>query len=314
MPQTSADLSIARDLSKVSDIDILDKNDVAHVFINHHRVVASQTVEGLTVDLEEDDDRVVIKVRVEKGAVIRNPVHMCFGMMEKRKGDQKLKLDIRTEKDSQIQIVAHCAFPTAEKIRHMMDAQINIGENSLYSYFERHVHGPSGTVEVLPKARIYLDKAARFRTEFELIRGRAGYIDIDYETDCGDHSVLEMLARIYAREDDVVKIREVGHLKGEGARGFLNSRVAARGSAQADVYNEINASGAYSRGHVDCTEIIQDNGIVSAVPVVRVTNPKAHVTHEASLGSVDSKQLQTLMARGLTEDAAVDLIIQGLLS
>ena len=43
-------------------------------------------------------------------------------------------------------------------------------------------------------------------------------------------------------------------------------------------------------------------------------HPKAHVTHEAAIGSVDSKQLQTLMARGLSEDEAVDLIIQGLLS
>ncbi|MCR4397120.1 MAG: SufD family Fe-S cluster assembly protein, partial [Candidatus Saccharicenans sp.] len=32
------------------------------------------------------------------------------------------------------------------------------------------------------------------------------------------------------------------------------------------------------------------------------------------IGSVDSKQLQTLMARGLSEDEAVDLIIEGLLS
>jgi hypothetical protein len=38
------------------------------------------------------------------------------------------------------------------------------------------------------------------------------------------------------------------------------------------------------------------------------------VTHEAAIGSVDSKQLQTLMSRGLTEEKAVDLIIQGLLT
>ena len=61
-------------------------------------------------------------------------------------------------------------------------------------------------------------------------------------------------------------------------------------------------------------EIIKDNGVVSAIPVVEVNHPKAHITHEAALGSVDSKQLQTLMARGLNENRATDLIIQGLLS
>jgi hypothetical protein len=38
------------------------------------------------------------------------------------------------------------------------------------------------------------------------------------------------------------------------------------------------------------------------------------VTHEAAIGSVDSTQLQTLMAHGLDEEEASDVIIQGLLN
>jgi len=58
---------------------------------------------------------------------------------------------------------------------------------------------------------------------------------------------------------------------------------------------------------------VQDNAIAKAVPIVEVKHPKAHVTHEAAIGSVDSKQLETLMSRGLTENEAVEFIIQGLL-
>jgi Fe-S cluster assembly scaffold protein SufB len=47
---------------------------------------------------------------------------------------------------------------------------------------------------------------------------------------------------------------------------------------------------------------------------VEVRNPRAHITHEASIGSVDSKELQTLMSRGHNEEEAVELIIEGLLS
>ena len=50
------------------------------------------------------------------------------------------------------------------------------------------------------------------------------------------------------------------------------------------------------------------------MPIVEVNHPKAHVTHEAAIGSVDNKQLETLMSRGLTEEEAVDLIVEGLLS
>jgi hypothetical protein len=45
-----------------------------------------------------------------------------------------------------------------------------------------------------------------------------------------------------------------------------------------------------------------------------VRHPAAHVTHEAAIGSVDSRQLETLMSRGLSEDQATELIIDGLLS
>ncbi|HPB83405.1 MAG TPA: SufD family Fe-S cluster assembly protein, partial [Spirochaetota bacterium] len=103
-------------------------------------------------------------------------------------------------------------------------------------------------------------------------------------------------------------------LNGEYSRGVLTSRIAVRGNAVAEVYNELTASAPYAVGHVDCKEIVQDNGIAQAIPIVRVNHPKAHVTHEAAIGSVDNKQLETLMSRGLSEDDAVDLIIQGLLS
>jgi len=94
----------------------------------------------------------------------------------------------------------------------------------------------------------------------------------------------------------------------------LASRVAVRDNAKAEIFNKLIAMGDYSRGHVDCKEIIKDNGQASAVPIVEVRNATAHVTHEASIGSVDKKQLETLMSRGLNEEEATELIIQGLLN
>ena len=71
--------------------------------------------------------------------------------------------------------------------------------------------------------------------------------------------------------------------------------------------------GAGSRGHVDCMEIVRGEATASAVPEVRVTHPLAKVTHEAAIGSVDQKQLETLMARGLSPEEATDAVILGML-
>jgi len=292
---------------------VLHSPDVAHLVIDHNKVISSHTLPGLKVNVKELEDGIEAEIHLAEGATIEKPVHMCFGMLPKS-GVQRINLRIRLEKRSKIAITAHCTFPNAVDVQHLMDARIDIGEGADYAYFERHVHGPEGGVQVVPKAVVDVGKGARFRTEFELLRGRVGTIDIDYETTCHENSVMEMTARINGTESDTIKIREVGHLVGEGARGALTSKIAVRDHARAEVYNRLTASAPYARGHVDCKEIVQDEAVAHAIPIVEVNHPKAHVTHEAAIGSVDTKQLETLMARGLDEDAASELIIQGLLS
>ena len=286
--------------------------DVAHLVIGLNEVISSRTVPGLGVQPEPTDEGVRITVRVDAGAVIAQPVHMCFGLVQEQ-GLQKIDLDLAVGEGGRIGVIAHCVFPAAVDVQHRMDAEIRVGRDARYSYSERHIHSDAGGVLVVPKARVDLAENARYQTDFELLAGRVGRLDMDYETTCAAGSVLEMTARIKARADDAVRIRETGHLVGENARGVLTSRVAVQDHATAEVYNKLTASAAGARGHVDCKEIIRGDGQVSAVPIVEVRHPKAHVTHEAALGSVDRKQLETLMARGLTEDEASDVIIDGLL-
>ena len=287
--------------------------DVGHLMIGLNKVVSSRDVEGLDIDVNELSDGVELDIALREGVSLAKPVHMCFGLLQEE-GIQRIVINLKVEPRSKIDVVAHCVFPNATDVQHLMDGRLRIGPESEYTYFERHIHSREGGLLVVPKAQVELDEGARFKTDFELIEGRVGKIDIDYEATCGPRSVLEMTAKVSGRGDDRIGIRETGHLVGEYARGALTSRIAVRDEARADVYNKLTATAAHARGHVDCQEIIHGGGQACATPIVEVSHPKAHVTHEASLGSVDDKQLQTLMARGLSEDEASNLIIQGLLS
>lgn len=291
----------------------LNDPDIAHLVINGNMVVGAHLVPGLVVTPVETQHGVTVTMKVLAGTVIQKPVHLCFGMLPED-GLQEIIMDVTIEEHAKVSILAHCTFPNAKNITHKMQANIVIKEGAHYSYLERHVHAQDGLIQVIPHAIVTVEKNATFKTDFELLRGKAGIIDINYETTCYDHSLLEMNAKVNGIDNDDITIRETGHLQGEGAVGVLTTRIAVRDNAKAVVYNTLTAHAAFARGHVDCKEIIQDNGIAKAIPVVEVYHPKAHVTHEAAIGSVDDKQLQTLMARGLDEDEAVDLIIQGLLS
>jgi len=44
-----------------------------------------------------------------------------------------------------------------------------------------------------------------------------------------------------------------------------------------------------------------------------VAGDRARLRLESAIGSVDKKQIETLMARGLMEDEAVDVVVKGML-
>lgn len=287
--------------------------DVARIEIHENRVVGIRLAPGLHVDADETADGIEAVISVDNGVRIEKPVHICFGVLPED-GKQHINLDISIRENAHASFLAHCTFPNAVNVQHTMDASIRVEPGAHYAYFERHVHGRHGGVNVVPNAKVAVHEDAEFTTEFELIKGRAGRIDLTYDAECHARSVVEMTARINGRGDDKIVIREKARLVGAEAKAALITHIALRDHALAEIHNDLLALGDRARGHVDCKEIVLDHAVAKAVPAVEVRNPTAHVTHEAAIGSVDSKQLQTLLTRGLDEDQATDLIIEGLLS
>jgi len=270
-------------------------------------------VDGLIVESQSLEDGVSVKIRVKRGVTIENPVYFCFGLIPEN-GVQRIFINTLIEEGACAQFIANCTFPNAINIQHLMNAEIELEKGASLSYFERHVHGPNGGVQIVPVTKVRLSEGARFSTEFELIKGAAGVIDLDYAAEVGKDATVDMKTRIFGRLEDSIHIKESANLLGESSTGVLTSHIAIKDKASAIIENEIIADAPYARGHVDCKEIVQDGARARAIPIVQVNNHLAHVTHEAAIGSVDSKQLETLLSRGLTEDEATDLIIEGLLS
>lgn len=294
------------------DKAILGNNEIAHLVASGHKILSANKVEGIEINAKETLTGISARVIVKEGFKIKNPVHLCFGVLHK-KGTQKIKMDIKLESNSSAYLIAHCIFPKAEKVRHIMDAVVTIGENAEMRYSETHYHGLYGGIEVVPKSNVRVGKNGRYSTDFTLTSGRVGKLDIDYSVEAGENAVTELTARVFGHANDEINIKERVVLAGKNSRGLIKTRVALEDEAKAEVtgITEGNAEGA--RGHVDCMEIVKDNAVAKAIPIVYVTNPLAKVTHEAAIGSVDKRQLETLMAHGLTPEDAVDVIVKGIL-
>lgn len=292
--------------------DVLQTPKVASAVVSGNQVLAVNVVEGVDIAAEELENGVRARITVAPGTKVDYPVHLCFGMTDEN-GLQEILPVFEIGEGAEIGFLAHCTFPNAVDLKHVMEAHIHVGPNATMRYSEGHYHGPLGGIQVLPTTHAQIDEGGRLESEFNLVHGRVGRLDIQFEVDVAAGGIVELSAKAFGSEDDDIKVNEVVRLNGEGARGLTKTRVAVRDRAVSAIRTtaEGNAPGAV--GHMDCTEVVRGDAVAQNVPIVVVRNDQARVTHEAAIGSVGKKELETLMARGLDEDKAVDIIIRGML-
>lgn len=295
------------------DRSALQNKDIAKLVIHENKVLGADGVDGIKIETKETESGVNINFVVEEGVKIKNPVHLCFGVLPEE-GLQEIILKLNAHDSSDVRVIAHCIFPNAVKVIHKMDADIEIGDNARFDYRETHYHGETGGIEVIPKARITVGKGGLWQSTFALSQGLVGKLDYDFEVYCQDKGVAELVVKAYGKGHDNIKVWEKIYLNGAGARGLAKSRLVLSDEARAEVKGETYGNAPNARGHVDCIELVNGTkAVATAIPIVAVTSETAKVTHEAAIGSIDRRQVETLMARGLDESEAVDVIVKGIL-
>lgn len=294
------------------DPSILNLPEVATLVVSANNVLMAHEIPGIRFQARELENGVEARIHVEAGVRIERPVHLCFGLIP-AEGVQEILADYQIGDGADVQFLAHCSFPNAVRVTHRMQAEIRVGKGARMIYTEEHYHGTGGGVEVLPRAEVTVAEKGRFITTFSLTRGRAGRLALDYVVNAGAGAVVELTTKAYGSGDDQITVNESVLLNGEEARGLTRTRVAVRDQASSSVYTTMEGNAPKARGHMDCTEIVRGAAQARNTPVVIVRNDQAQVTHEAAIGTVNRKELETLLARGLSEDEAVDLIIRGMI-
>jgi Fe-S cluster assembly scaffold protein SufB len=299
-------------LSQYPDARILGEPQTAHLVVDGREVCSTRTVPGVTIQAREGEDVVSADITVAAGIRVVSPIHTCVGVTRSH-GSQHIRLRIRLGEAAAARVVTHCLFPNAERVSHVMEAKVELAAGAELRHFEGHYHGPFGGIEVRPQAMVSLGPHARYFSDFSLTTGRVGRLEMDYRVEAGAHAVAEIGARVFGHGSDRIRIKDEVYLNGECARGLVKTRVAVEDEAHSEVIGITHGNAAGTRGHMDCLEIVRGHALASAEPIVRVGHPDAKVTHEAAVGTVDRKQLETLMARGLTPEEAVEVVITGML-
>jgi uncharacterized protein len=286
-----------------------------HFYVEKNKVLSAFAPMGVIMRKQETKNGVEAKVIVKKGAKIAEPLFFCFGIL-KTKDSQFIVPNIEIQEGAEVKIIAHCSFPHALNVKHEMEALFKIGKNAKFTYEEYHYHGTKSGAVVFPKLNLKLNESAIFDSKFILSKGTVGRVKIEIEAELLKNSRISLETKVLgsSKKDNVVIIDKVW-LKGENSKSLIKMRAAAKNGGTVLMQGETYALARGCVGHVDCQEIVVGQGSVArAVPIVEVKNDQARITHEASVGKINQKELETLMTRGLNEDEATELIINALMA
>lgn len=286
---------------------------IASIIISGDKVVGLNNVPGVELVPETIENGVHAKMIVKKGTKLSFPVHVCTGYLQ-RDGYQRVIFDIVIEDDAEAHFVAHCVFPWTKNFTHDALMNVVVGKNAKMSYSDEHYHADTGTVNLITVSRVTVESNGLYVNRFTLTKTRVGKMRLDFSVELRERAVADVSARVKASGDDVVDVHEKIDLVGAESRGMVSTTIVALDKAKARVVNEAYGRGDNAKAHIKCEEITKGSDVeVSTVPILKVFNEKSELTHEASIGRVNTKQLETLMSKGLDEDEAVELIIKGLL-
>ncbi len=292
--------------------ELFEKNRF-NLLVDRNKVIVRYPAPGVRSEIIETPTGVRTKVYIEPGTKLEEPVTLCFGAAETTEV-QTTEGEIVVGEGADVRFVVYGAMAEGIKLKHKNKLKVTVERNARFEFIDLHFNGEETFVELETETEAYVGESAYFKSVFKQTNGRAGKVRIVLRANVDRKGVAVFETKMIGKKDDEIYVEDVIHLNGEESRGISKSRIIAVDQTRAEFVGETYGNAPRCRGHIDCSEIVRgENVVVKAVPVVIVNNETARVTHEAAIGSIDKKQLETLMARGLTEDEAVDVIVQGML-
>lgn len=250
-------------------------------------------------------------IRIRKGAKVRLPVQV-FTLLETPQGRQFHHNITVVEEGAEVEMISGSAVPASVHAGHHLSiSETYLREGATCRSVSIEHWGSA--MEVHSYARTHVGKDAR-AIESNIQVSPLKHHCSQSRTVIEDGGVANDQSVIFAPAGTERVMESEIHLKGVGARSESMSRMVTGGGTIANRTTLIG-EGRDTRGFLGCNGLkLSDEGEILSVPALRARSAQAQLSHEASIGMIDQAKLSYLMASGMSEDAARDLIIQGFLN
>ncbi len=245
-----------------------------------------------------------------KGETVYIPACVTHGNI-----DDLVYNDFYIGEGADVTIIAGCGVHTEdeEDARHNGIHRFFLEKNSHVKYIEKHVGTGNGTGlrKIDPVTEATLAEGSTLEMDTSQIGGVDRTTRKTKATVAADAKLL-IRERLLTEGTQYANTDFEVYLNGENSGTTLTSRSVAKGDSVQEYHSKIIGN-ASCTGHSECDAIIDDNGVVKAVPELIANDGDAALIHEAAIGKIAGEQILKLRTLGLTEEEAEAKIVSGFL-
>ena len=250
-------------------------------------------------------------IRALAGKSAKLPVQTCL-LIGSKDVAQTVHNIVIVEEGAELEIVTGCAARHGvERALHMGISEFYIKDGGKLTF--TMIHNWAEQIGVRPRTVVFVGKDASYVNNY-----------------------------VCLRPVRTVQMYPTANLQGKGAVARFNTIAIAHPGAEIDIGSKVVLSAPHSRAeilsrtittggksiargrlvgnapgikaHLECKGLIlKEHGIQLAIPELEATVPDVEMTHEAAVGKIAQDQVEYIMARGLTQEEAVGMIVRGFL-
>lgn len=250
-------------------------------------------------------------IRAPAGKKSKMPVQTCL-LIGSKQVSQTVHNIIVVEEGAQLDVITGCSTRKGvEKGLHLGISEMYVKKGATLNF--TMIHNWAEQIGVRPRTVVHVEEGGTYINNY-----------------------------ITLKPVKSVQMYPTVHLKGKGAFTRLNSIGVAHPGSELDLGSRVifdapdtkaelisrtittggkviargemigNADGA--KGHLECHGLVlSKEGTQRAIPILEANVEDIELSHEAAVGRIAREQIEYLMARSLTEEEAVGMIVRGFL-
>ncbi len=250
-------------------------------------------------------------IYVPDGVRLREPIYACL-FIARQGYPQILHNIVYVGDNAEVHLITGCA--TARRVTralHISVTEIYVGRGSKLTYSMIHSWAPQ--VHVRPRSSVLVGRASSY-TSYYIVFSSVASIQQYPRVRLEENATASTITIVAGRGSSIYDLGTEASLAGYNSSAKIVSRLVAWDEAKLVSRARIKAL-ARGRGHIECSGLqLGERAVIETIPELYSEAPGADLTHEAAIGRIAEEELEYLMARGLSEDEALTMILHGFLA